>query len=238
LDQQVNNKIQTKIQTRLYLYKRGVMIIYCVRNKDNDKMYIGKTSKTLDERKTKHYDAAFRSSSETNFHRALRMSDNFEWTVLETLTESDDINERERFWISKLDTFKHGYNMTEGGDGGVTYRKGDAIYERIKHKLGSPGDMNPGSNPEIHARAELTKLKNIQSGIYFNSGETHGNFKGKFKNKHEKYKGGPSSKNSKRVIINGIEYNSLQQAAREYKICAETVSNRCSNARYLDWNFI
>ena len=216
------------------------MIIYCARNKDNDKMYIGKTIKPLEERKAKHYDAAFRSLSETNFHRALRMSDNFEWTVLETLTESDDINERERFWISKLDTFKHGYNMTEGGDGGVTYRKGDTVYERIKHKLSenSKGSKNPGANPEIHRRAQETILTNIKNGIYFETGELHGNFKGKFKIKHEKYKGGPSSINAKRVIIDGIEYDSLQAAARTYNICAETVSNRCKKNRYPNWNFL
>jgi group I intron endonuclease len=214
------------------------MLIYCARNKDNDKMYIGKTTKTLEIRKAGHYDAAINSMSDTHFHRALRSGVEFEWMILETVSETNDINEREKFWMSKLDTYHNGYNMTIGGDGGLTYTKGDELYGRIKHKLGSPGNLNPGANPEIHTRAELTKLKNIQSGIFFNSGEAHGNFKGKFKKKHEKYKGGPSPKNSKRVIINGIEYDSLQAAAREYKICAETVSNRCSNTRYLDWNFI
>lgn len=214
------------------------MIIYCARNKDNDKMYVGKTMKTLEERKLGHYNTATRSLSDTHFHRALRTTSEFEWTILEILTDSDNINDRERFWISKLDTFNSGYNMTAGGDGGLTYRKGDLLYEKIKHKLGSPGSTNPGANLKIHSQAEATILKNIQSGIFFNSGETHGNFKGKFKEKQAKYKGNSPTKNAKRVSIDGREFNSLQEAARHLNICAETVSNRCTNSRYLDWKFI
>lgn len=214
------------------------MIIYCARNKDNDKMYVGKTTKTLEERRNGHYDSAFRLLSDTNFHRSLRLNSEFEWTILETLNETDDINERERFWISKLDTYKNGYNMTQGGDGGLTYKKGDILYEKIKHKLGHIGDQNPGANPEIHNRAEETKLKNIHDGIFFNSGQSHGNFKGRFKERHNNYKGNPASKNAKQVCINGIIFESLQSAARFYNICAETVSNRCKNVRYLNWNFI
>lgn len=214
------------------------MLIYCARNKDNDKMYIGKTTKTLETRKAGHYDAAINSISDTHFHRALRSGIEFEWIILETVSESDDINEREKFWISKLDTYHNGYNMTIGGDGGLTYSKGDELYNRIKHKLGSPGDMNPCANSEIHSRAQQTILNNIHSGKYFNSGESHGNFKGKFKEIHNKYKGGPAPINSKKVCIHGVMYDSLRSAARDLGICAETVSNRCKNSRYIEWNFI
>jgi group I intron endonuclease len=216
------------------------MLIYCARNKDNDKMYIGKTTKTLKNRKERHYGAAINSISDTHFHRALRSGAEFEWVILETVSDIDDINEREKFWISNLDTYHTGYNMTLGGDGGCTYRKGDAVYERIKHKLSenSRGDKNPGANPEIHARAQQTILNNIHLGKYFNSGESHGNFKGKFKEIHDKYKGGPAPVNSKQVCVHGIMYDSLRSAARDLDICAETVSNRCRNSRYLEWNFI
>jgi group I intron endonuclease len=216
------------------------MLIYCARNEDNDKMYVGKTTKTLEIRKAGHYDAAINSMSESHFHRAIRLGAEFEWLILEFVTDPDDINDREKFWIEKLDTYHNGYNMTLGGDGGCTYRKGDEVYNRIKHKLveNVSGKKNPGANPEIHAKAQTTILNNIHNGIYFNSGETHGNFKGKFKKRHNSYKGNMPSANAKQVIINGIIFNSLQAAAREYNICAETVSNRCKNSRYLDWNFL
>jgi group I intron endonuclease len=214
------------------------MLIYCARNKDNDKMYIGKTTKTLEIRKAGHYDDAINSMSDTHFHRALRSGVEFEWMILETVSETNDINEREKFWITKLDTYHTGYNMTIGGDGGLTYKKGDELYGKIKHKLGSPGSSNPGANPKVHARAQQTILNNIHSGKYFNSGESHGNFKGKFKEIHDNYKGGPAPVNSKKVCIDGVMYDSLRSAARDLDICAETVSNRCRNSRYLEWNFI
>lgn len=214
------------------------MLIYCARNKDNNKMYIGKTTKTLENRKNGHYDAANNSTSDTYFHRALRTGVEFEWIILENISDNDDINEREKFWISKLNTYYDGYNMTLGGDGGLTYKKGDELYDKIKHKLGSTGSLNPGSNPDVHNRAQRTVLNNIHQGKYFNSGETHGNFKGKFKEIHDSYKGGPSPVNAKKVCIHGIIYDSLRSAARDLGICAETVSNRCRKSRYLEWNFI
>jgi hypothetical protein len=81
-------------------------------------------------------------------------------------------------------------------------------------------------------------LNNIHAGNYFNSGDKHGNFKGKFKEIHNSYKGGPPPVNSKRVCISGIIYDSLRAASRDLNICPETVSNRCKNSRYLEWNFI
>lgn len=212
------------------------MIIYCARNIKTDKMYVGKTTKTLDERKLKHLDAA-KHNSETYFHKALRDNE-FEWTVLEEVAPGDDSNLREQFWISKLDTHETGYNMTKGGDGGLTYRKGTELYKKIKHKLGKWKNGNPGANPESRSKAISTVTDNIQSGIYFSSGKEHGNYKGKFLEKHKNYKGGPAPTNAKRVCINGIEYDSLRAAARAYNICAETVANRCNKLNYLGWEFI
>jgi group I intron endonuclease len=214
------------------------MLIYCARNTKNNLMYVGKTTRTLEERKTGHYDSAEGLKSETHFHRALRTNVEFEWMILETVDTLDNINEREKFWIAKLDTYHNGYNMTPGGDGGLTYKKDDELYHKIKHKLGHPGNSNPGANPEIHNRAQQTILNNIHSGNYFNSGETHGNFKGSFKIIHDKYKGGPSSSNAKQVCIHNITYDSLRSASRALNICAETVANRCKNSRYLEWNFL
>jgi len=44
-------------------------------------------------------------------------ADNFKFRVLEECSD-DNVNERETFWINKLDTCgKNGYNITLGGDG-------------------------------------------------------------------------------------------------------------------------
>lgn len=214
------------------------MIIYCARNIHTNKMYIGKTTKTLDERISKHMISANRNPV-TIFHKSLAKGSKFEWTILEMVIDIDNINDRERFWIDTLDTYRNGYNMTKGGDGGCTYRKGDVVYDRIKHKLSenSRGKNNPGANPEIHQRAQNTITSNIQNGKYFETGELHGNFKGKFVERHKNFKGNNPSINAKPVIIFEVEFSSLQAAARYYNICAETVSNRCNKESYIGWNF-
>ena len=214
------------------------MIIYCARNINNNKMYIGKTTKTMDERKAKHMLCAERNPV-TMFHKSLAKGSEFEWFVLEHIQPNVDINFREKYWIEKLDTYKSGYNMTIGGDGGCTYQKGDEVHKRIWHKLSANvrGDKNPGANPEIHQRAQNTIIDNIKNKQYFKSGETHGNYKGKYVEKHQRYKGNAPTVNAKSVIIFDVEFTSLQSAARHYNICAETVANRCKKSTYIGWEF-
>ena len=90
------------------------MIIYKITNKINSKIYIGKTTKTLEERFLKHkYN---HKTQNTYLYKAMRKYgiENFVIEVLEITTHLD---EREKYWIS---TMKPQYNMTAGGEGGNT----------------------------------------------------------------------------------------------------------------------
>jgi group I intron endonuclease len=42
-------------------------------------------------------------------------NDNFKVEMLEECFSQDQLNTEEQFWISKLDTFRNGYNLTSGG---------------------------------------------------------------------------------------------------------------------------
>jgi len=94
------------------------MIIYKVTNLRNEKVYVGKTSYSLDVRKSNHLREALRYNSETHFHRALRKwgHDNFVWEVVEE-AEEEQLDSLERKWIESEDSFRNGYNQTMGGDG-------------------------------------------------------------------------------------------------------------------------
>lgn len=92
------------------------MIIYQITNEVNGKIYIGKTTKTIEERFQRHlYTTKY--GSETYLHRAIRKygADSFSLKTLEVV--NGDIDERETHWISKLNP---DYNMTKGGEGGDT----------------------------------------------------------------------------------------------------------------------
>lgn len=108
--------------------------IYKITNKLNGKLYIGQTSRTVEERWKEHQrDCARREFEIRPLYRAINKYgiDNFS---IETIEETDNPNEREKFWIEYYDSFKNGYNATLGGDG-KPYLDYDLIckmYEELK----------------------------------------------------------------------------------------------------------
>jgi len=90
------------------------MIIYKITNKVNGKFYIGKTTKTIDQRFKGHFYK--HKDGNTYLYKSMRKY-GFDMFQIEMIEQTDDLNVRERFWISQL---KPHYNMTEGGEGGDT----------------------------------------------------------------------------------------------------------------------
>ena len=96
--------------------------IYKITNKINSKCYIGQ-SVNIDKRIYTHFWAAFKPnlpSYDYQIYQAIRKYgvDNFEVSILETLDVIDKqkLNELEKYYINKFNSFKDGYNMTSGGD--------------------------------------------------------------------------------------------------------------------------
>jgi group I intron endonuclease len=108
-------------------------IIYLITNKVNGKTYVGKTTKSLEERFKRHmYNC---KEGNTYLYKAMRKhgSENFKAEILEE-TSPEKLDKQERYWILKLTPE---YNMTSGGDGGNTsmspnYKKGMEIYHKNK----------------------------------------------------------------------------------------------------------
>lgn len=92
--------------------------IYGIHNLLNDKWYVGQ-SINIDLR-WKHHRCALDNKYHYNRH-LLRSwlkygADNFEFVVLEECNV-EELNEKEKSWISKLQAYTNGYNICEGGDG-------------------------------------------------------------------------------------------------------------------------
>jgi group I intron endonuclease len=92
--------------------------IYCIRNKLNGKVYIGLTSKTIEERYKTHLKHA-RAKVNRRLPDAINKygEDNFEIFELEKVLLSE-IEEKEIFYIKKYRSIEKefGYNMTLGGE--------------------------------------------------------------------------------------------------------------------------
>lgn len=129
--------------------------VYQARNKINGHKYIGKAIITLDRRRNKHYNDAFRGSN-LYFHKAIRKYgwENFIWKVLYNSKSNKVLIKKEIYYIKKYNTLApNGYNCTKGGDG-VTGRKHT---DEEKNKIGLAGLGNKRSLG--HKASKKTKKK-------------------------------------------------------------------------------
>ena len=93
--------------------------IYKITNIQNGKLYIGKTLSTPEKRFKEHSRDAFKNRNEKRPLYAAMRKYGIEQFKVETIeeTSSDNIDEREKYWIEYYGSFKNGYNATTGGDG-------------------------------------------------------------------------------------------------------------------------
>ena len=107
--------------------------IYKITNKINNKIYIGKTLKTIEERWKEHCKDYKKDSEEKRpLYSAMKKYgiENFKIEEIEKCN-INIVNEREKYWIEYYSSFKNGYNATKGGDG-KAYADYDLIYSLWK----------------------------------------------------------------------------------------------------------
>ena len=111
-------------------------VIYMLKNKVNNKMYIGQTMRDLNVRIERHIKDA-KYGSDLAIHRAIRKYgiDNFDIIVLEKDISEEKLNEREIYFIKKYNSVKLGYNLSYGGDGGKATRYSDEQILEVKKLL-------------------------------------------------------------------------------------------------------
>ena len=95
--------------------------IYKITNKANGMCYIGQ-SVNIEKRWRKHKSAYGNPNAheyDYYLYRAMRKYgiDNFDFEVIEECS-SDLLNDKEKYWIEKYDSYRNGYNQTAGGESG------------------------------------------------------------------------------------------------------------------------
>ena len=88
--------------------------IYVITNKINGKQYVGQTTRNIEER---FYEHCYDKRSTSAIHKAIEKYgiNNFSLKELETV-DINLLDNREQYWIQKLNTFKDGYNKNIGGN--------------------------------------------------------------------------------------------------------------------------
>lgn len=124
------------------------MIIYKTTNLINGKFYIGKDANN---------DPLYFGSGKI-LKQAIKKyrNENFKKEILEVCSSLEELNIREKFWISELNAIKEGYNLTDGGTGGDTWTHNDV-------KVHFNSGKTPWNKGKINVYTEETRLKISES---------------------------------------------------------------------------
>ena len=92
--------------------------IYIIRNRINDKVYVGQTTRTLQSRFAEHMNPQTKSHGD-KLHNAIfrHGAENFYVEILQDNIPEDMLDDRERYWIAEYNSFLNGYNTYMGGHG-------------------------------------------------------------------------------------------------------------------------
>lgn len=102
--------------------------IYIIKNTVNDKVYIGQTTMTVQERFKQHMKPSTCKQRRTyKLYNAINKygSDKFYYEILETDIPVSLLDEAEIDYIDRYDSFKNGYNSTNGGNTKRLYKYSD-----------------------------------------------------------------------------------------------------------------
>lgn len=138
--------------------------IYKITNHINSKIYVGKTLHTIEQRLAEHKSFASHGG-DVALSRAIRKygENNFTTELLDTANSVEESNQKEAFYIKKLNSSNRniGYNLTKGGDGGDTYcMKTEKELNKIKEKISKANSGGHNGNSHKIKVKDLT-TKNI-----------------------------------------------------------------------------
>lgn len=235
------------------------MIIYKITNLTNNKIYIGKTVLSLERRMQQHLSKSKKNTTMLISRAIAKYGiQNFKVEQIDSSNNESELNKLERYWID----FYHsndltiGYNLTGGGDGGDIIKNlpnKEEIYSRR-------ADSNRGKkrsaefkkqNSVRHKGKKLSddtkqKLRAANIGKITSSAikqKISKSLKGrKFTDTHKlnisiATKGKPHIGSRKRIIIDGIKYNSLTEASTKLNLTTSIIHYRLNSKKYDTYNY-
>lgn len=194
--------------------------IYKITNLINNKVYIGKTERSIEIRWREHRQNFFKLQDDMAIHKAMYKygPEAFEIDKIEEC-DNNIINERERYWIEYYNSFKKGYNSTIGGDGAIkiNYKQ---ILDLWRQGL-SLQQISDKEKIDRHTISNILKIYNISEKEIFRRGIGRAviqyDLNGKFINK----------------------YNSIMDAANSLgKQNISTIRNCCAKQIRSAYNFL
>ena len=229
------------------------MYIYKTTNLTNGKVYIGKSEKDFN----REY-----LGSGVLLSKAIKKygKENFKVELIETCNTIEDLNNREKFWITE-NIGKDCYNIAEGGTGGWTIKNYNSKQlKKYKLKLSIAG-----KNREPMSDETRKKLSDANSGRFEGDAEVISNTIKKLwkdpnsiynsleyrkrlsdaskkrkwtdetKRKISESRLGSKNWSATKIGVDDVIYETIKECAEEYKISPTAVSKRCKSKNFPNW---
>lgn len=134
------------------------MKVYCIENTLNGKKYVGVTKGEIVRRFKQHKEKAKNKTEKQHLHNAIikHGQENFIVYQLDEAVNKEELFEKEKFWIKKLNTKNEGYNETDGGEGSY----GRVVSEQTRKKISKSNTGRVQSEEEKKKRSESCKGMN------------------------------------------------------------------------------
>lgn len=192
-------------------------IIYKITNIANDKVYIGQTIGSLENRWYHHIYNALREKCKTKLGRAIRKygEHSFKIEVIET---TDKLDEREIYFIQFFNSIKNGYNIKIGGNG-------EPHAESTKKKIAKANGKRVWTEEMRETMSKAIKSWHEERGFVPKSEET----KRKISEGNKGRKIAPKAKEAMRAfnkskmrpvicLTTGKEYESIMSACKDLSL--------------------
>lgn len=193
--------------------------IYCITNKITGKKYVGYTHQP----EIRWYQHQFHGRKGTGTCIQLYQSmkkhgvDNFTFDIIEDNIENENsARVREKHFISEYDTFRSGYNATEGGTGGdmSKYDSWKEAMIKCHENKSKESYATYGFSGKSHSTEALQKQSKARKDHWESLSLEDRISRGKKISGSNNGMFGKSPKNSVRILYNGIEYDSLAAASK------------------------
>ena len=156
-------------------FMEGFGRVYGIECLINHKIYVGKTIQPLEKRIQGH-----KWGKKSLISRAMRKYgfENFVYIVIEECETPEKLNEREIYWIAKLNCKNpNGYNMTDGGEGCLGFHHSEDAKKRMAlSKIGNQYTLGYKHTPQTRAKCTEQNL-NRSPKVYAKSSATKKKYK-------------------------------------------------------------
>lgn len=147
------------------------MKIYKITNTVNGKVYIGQTTRPIQQRFRRHINDAINCNLDTHFARAIRKYGPSEFIVeeIDSANSQEELNKKEQHWIAEYNSTKCGYNETDAEFkcGGNTYKSKsseDMLEIRNKIRDSKIGELNPNARHIVRINEQTMEI-NVYGSI-------------------------------------------------------------------------